>query len=138
LVDVVRGKRVSDALAWLTTYPVKRAEPIRKMIQSAAANAKSRENVAVDDLIVKEIRVDQGPTIRYFKPGAMGRSNIQRKRLSHMSVLVESKGSKKVMPKADAVDIKKPSASKKSVAGSMRSATAKKTGTSKNKLNKED
>ena len=41
------------------------------------------------DLVIKDIRVDQGPMFRYFKPGAMGRANIYRKRLSHMSVIVE-------------------------------------------------
>ena len=40
-------------------------------------------------LVIKDIRVDQGPMFRYFKPGAMGRANIYRKRLSHMSVIVE-------------------------------------------------
>ena len=40
-------------------------------------------------LMIKDIRVDQGPIFRYFKPGAMGRANIQRKRFSHMSVILE-------------------------------------------------
>ena len=59
------------------------------MIESAVANAKSLQNLESTDLVIKDIRVDQGPMFRYFKPGAMGRANIYRKRLSHMSVIVE-------------------------------------------------
>ena len=85
LVDVVRGKNVSYVLNWLTTYPLKRALPIEKMIKSAVANAK----MTPAELVIKDIRVDQGPMFRYFKPGAMGRTGIYRKRLSHMSVVLE-------------------------------------------------
>ena len=89
LVDVVRGKNVAYALNWLNTCQLKKAVPIRKMIESAAANAKSKENIDIVDLVIKDIRVDQGPMFRYFKPGAMGRANIYRKRLAHLSVIVE-------------------------------------------------
>jgi len=90
LVDVVRGKNVAYALQWLNSCSLKKAEPIRKLIESVAANAKSLQNLEFSDLIIKDIRVDQGPMFRYFKPGAMGRANIYRKRLSHMRVVVES------------------------------------------------
>lgn len=96
LVDVVRGKDVVYALNWLTTYPVRKAEPIRKLIQSAAANARSLQNVDLAQLKIKDIRVDGGPIFRYFKPGAMGRANIYRKRLSHMSVVLETIKDKEV------------------------------------------
>ncbi|BDC34323.1 50S ribosomal protein L22 [Candidatus Dependentiae bacterium Noda2021] len=89
LVDVIRGKNVAYALHWLATYPVKRAIPITKIIESAAANAKNLQGLNAEGLVIKDIRVDQGPIVRYFKPGAMGRANIQRKRFSHMSVIVE-------------------------------------------------
>lgn len=89
LADVVRGKNVAYALNWLSTCALKKAVPIQKLIQSAAANAKSLQNLDSNELVVKEIRVDQGPMFRYFKPGAMGRANIYRKRLSHVSVVVE-------------------------------------------------
>ena len=90
IADVVRGKDVNYALAWLNTLPLKRAKPMVKVIASAVANAKSRQNINADALIIKEIRVDQGPMYRYFKPGAMGRANIYRKRFSHVNVIVES------------------------------------------------
>jgi large subunit ribosomal protein L22 len=89
LADVVRGKNVAYALNWLSTCALKKAVPIQKMIESAAANAKSLQNLDSRDLVITDIRIDQGPMFRYFKPGAMGRANIYRKRLSHMSVIVE-------------------------------------------------
>lgn len=96
IVDVVRGKDVVYALNWLSTYRNKRVLPIKKMIESAVANAKQKEAISShSDLIVKDIRVDQGPIHRYYKPGAMGRAMPQRKRLSHLSVILEKKDNKK-------------------------------------------
>ena len=89
LADVVRGKSARYALNWLSTCALKKVRPIKKLIESAVANAKSLQNVDVDSLVVKEICVDQGPTFRYFKPGAMGRSNPCTKRFSHISVVLE-------------------------------------------------
>ena len=89
LADVLRGKNVRYALNWLSTCSLKKVRPIQKLIESAAANAKSLQNVEFGDLIVKKICVDQGPTHRYFKPGAMGRANPCKKRLSHISVVLE-------------------------------------------------
>jgi large subunit ribosomal protein L22 len=91
IADVVRGKDVVYALGWLTTYKTQRAEPIKKALQSAVANAKDLEDVGPEDLIIKEIRVDQGPIRRYYKPGAQGRAKPQRKRLCHISVTVQRK-----------------------------------------------
>ncbi|CDK30508.1 50S ribosomal protein L22 [Candidatus Babela massiliensis] len=91
IADVVRGKDVVYALNWLTTYRTQRAVAIKKVIESAAANAKNNGSVALDLLKIKEIRIDQGPVHRYFKPGAMGRATEQRKRLCHLSVILETK-----------------------------------------------
>lgn len=91
VIDVVRGKKVDYALNWLTTYRVCRAEPIKKVIESAVANARHNGNVDEKTLFIKEIKVDGGPVFKYFKPGAMGRANPQRKRLSHISVTLESR-----------------------------------------------
>ena len=89
LVDVIRGKNVQYALNVLATAPIKKALPVKKMIESAAANAKHLRDVAPTGLFIKEIRIDEGPQYRYFKPGAMGRSNPYRKRTCHMSVVLE-------------------------------------------------
>lgn len=90
LVDVIRGKSAAFALQWLKTISLKRSDPVRKVLESAVANAKFKQNLPLEQLHIKDIRVDQGPTYRYFKPGAMGRANIQRKRFSHISVILES------------------------------------------------
>lgn len=90
LVNAIRGKGVTYALNVLKTSTFRRAVPVRKVIESATANAKYLRNVEADKLIIKDLRVDQGPMFRYYKPGARGRSNIQRKRLCHMQVVLES------------------------------------------------
>lgn len=87
--DVVRGKNVEQAVKWLSTVAVKRSVPIKKMIESAAANAKDLHNIAMSDLKIVDIRVDHGPMQKYYKPGAMGRSNPYRKRFSHASCVLE-------------------------------------------------
>ena len=89
LVNVIRGKNVGYALNILRTTPIKRVVSIKKLIESAAANAKDLKNIEIPDLVIKDIRVDQGRIFRYFKPGAMGRAAIQRRRFSHMSVILE-------------------------------------------------
>jgi len=89
LVDVLRGKDVQFALNWLSTCSLKRALPVKKLVESAAASAKNLQNIEIDELVIRKICVDQGPSFRYFRPGAMGRSNPYRKRLSHISVVLE-------------------------------------------------
>ena len=91
LADVVRGKDVGYALGWLSTYRVGRVVPIKKVIKSAVANAKDLKGIDYSDLFLKEIRIDEGRTFRYFKPGAMGRAAAQRRRFSHISVVLEQK-----------------------------------------------
>lgn len=91
--DIIRGQSVDKAVAWLKTVNVQRIVPLLKTLNSACANAKNLHpevNVS-QELVVKEIRVDQGPIIRYFKPGAMGRANPQRKRLSHIEIILGKK-----------------------------------------------
>ena len=90
LVALVRGQRVKNALNTLAGQSMKRVIPLRKMIESAAANARYLANIELEKLTIKEIRVDQGPTIRYFKPGAMGRAASQKRRMSHMKIILES------------------------------------------------
>lgn len=91
LADVVRGKDLIYALGWLTTYRNKRVEPVKKVIESAMANAQNLAGLEKKDLYVAEIRIDEGPLFKYFKPGAMGRANIQRRRFCHISVKVSKK-----------------------------------------------
>jgi large subunit ribosomal protein L22 len=91
LAAAIRGKGAVYALGMLKTAAMRRAVPMLKVLESAVANAKDRGNVEIAQLLIKEFRVDQGPMFRYFKPGAMGRSMMQKKRLCHLSVILESK-----------------------------------------------
>lgn len=91
LVDLVRGKDVNYAIGWLVAHETQRVSPIKKLIESAVANAKSTQGVASQDLRIKEIKVDEGRTTRYFKPGAMGKAAMQKRRSCHISVVLEQK-----------------------------------------------
>ena len=94
-VDAIRGKNVQYALDWLATCPIKRAVPISKLLKSAAANAKQLKGLEARELVIKDIRVDEGPQTRYFRPGTMGRANIYRRKSAHMSVAIENLNLKK-------------------------------------------
>ena len=97
IVDAVRGIPVDRALAFLKSCSIKRTVPVQKTIFSAYSNCKNLnpDITSMSELIVKKISVDNGPVIKYFKPGAMGRASIQRKRLCHLEVILERKKSKK-------------------------------------------
>jgi large subunit ribosomal protein L22 len=90
MADLVRGKPAGSAIAMLQFTPKAAAAPLRKLIQSAVANATdlSKGAVDVDRLVVKTISVDQGPTGRRFMPRAMGRATRINKKTSHVSVVV--------------------------------------------------
>ena len=96
IVDVIRGKGVDEALAWLSTCSMKKTKPIAKILISAYSNAKKLnvKEAVMQHMFVKEIKVDQGPTIKYYKPAAMGRAAVQRKRLSHLEVVLAKKEDK--------------------------------------------
>lgn len=91
-VVVVRGETVNKALSWLKAHKVKRTRPIEKIIFSAYSNAKNvQKDISMENLYIKEICVDQGPIIKYFKPAAMGRAAMQRRKLSHLKVVLEQR-----------------------------------------------
>ena len=90
LADVIRGKNAGYALNWLMAYKTQRTEALTKLLASAIANAKHLKNIDSSKMMIKEIKVDGGPIHRYFKPGAQGRAMPQRRRLCHMSVILES------------------------------------------------
>lgn len=85
--DVVRGKQVEEALATLRFTSKAAALPISKLIRSAIANAEQKkENLDIDRLFVKTIRVDEGPTLKRWRPRAQGRATRINKRTSHIVV----------------------------------------------------
>lgn len=90
IVDVIRGKNAQYALSWLKVYGIKKALPVQKLLESAIANARNlQEDITPQDLKIEEVRVDQGPAYKYFKPSAMGRSMVLRKRLSHITIVLK-------------------------------------------------
>ena len=87
VVDLVRGKGVGEAINILTFTRRAASEPVRKLIESAIANAEAK-NADVDRLYVDTITVDEGPTLRRFRPRAMGRATRINKRTSHVTCVL--------------------------------------------------
>lgn len=91
VVNLVRGKHVEDAINILTFTHRAASEPVRKLIESALANAEAAD-ANVDRLYVEEIYVDEGPTLRRFRPRAMGRATRINKRTSHVTCVLAERG----------------------------------------------
>ena len=91
VVNLIRGKKVSDAFAILQFTPNGSTDDVAKVLKSAVANAGHNYDMNVDELIITEICVDQGPTLKRIKPRAMGRADQIRKRTSHITVVVGEK-----------------------------------------------
>lgn len=91
VADVVRGKDVNEAVKTLTFLNKKTALLIKKLIESAVANAEYKKVMDIDNLYVKSIWVDQGPVLKRFRPRAQGRAFGVRKKTSHINVVLEEK-----------------------------------------------
>ena len=91
VMDHVRGKSVADARALLRHSPRGIARDVDRLLASAVANAENNHDLVGDDLYVKEIYADEGPTLRRFRPRAQGRATRIRKRTSHLSVALSPK-----------------------------------------------
>lgn len=88
VADLVRGRRVSDALLQLEFLPKRASRAVAKLITSASANAEHNFKVKKDDLVIREIRVDEGATLKRFQPVSRGRAHRINKRTSHISISV--------------------------------------------------
>lgn len=88
-VNEIKGKNAGQALTLLKFMPLKAAGIIHKTLQSAVANAENNNELDVDKLVVKNIIVDQGPSLKRFRPRARGRAGRILKRSSHLTVIVE-------------------------------------------------
>lgn len=91
VVNLVRGKSVEEAINILTFTRRAASEPVRKLIESALANAEA-DDANVDDLYVEQIFVDEGPTLRRFRPRAQGRATRINKRTSHVTCVLAERG----------------------------------------------
>jgi large subunit ribosomal protein L22 len=86
IADQVRGLQIDKARALLQFSPRAAAQDIGKLIESAAANAENNFDLVADEMRVAEITVDEGPTLRRFRPRALGRATPINKRTSHIAV----------------------------------------------------
>ncbi len=93
VIDLVRGMSADKALAVLRFSPQSASEPVYKVVASAVANARfaaeqESRRLDVEELVVREAYVDEGPTLKRFRPRAQGRAFRVRKRTSHITVIV--------------------------------------------------
>jgi len=86
--NLVRGKRVEEALNILSSTPKVGAKVVSKVVRSALANAGQNKSIDVDTLLIKTIFVNQGPTLKRFRPRPMGRAGKIRKRTCHITVVL--------------------------------------------------
>ena len=91
VMEHVRGKSVGDARALLQHSPRGVARDVQRLLESAIANAENNHDLVGDDLYVKEIYADEGPTLKRYRPRAQGRVYRVRKRTSHLSVALSTR-----------------------------------------------
>ena len=99
VVDLIRGKNATDAVSVLRFAPQGAAEPIRKVLESAIANARVKADQTAErfderELVVASAFIDEGPTMKRFRPRAQGRAGRINKRTSHITVVVAPKPAK--------------------------------------------
>lgn len=109
VVDLIRGMEAAEAQTLLKFAPQAASEPIGKVLDSAIANATNNLNLDPTTLVISQVYVDEGPTMKRFRPRAQGRAFRIRKRTSHITVVVESREG----VHADVVEAKKATAPKK-------------------------
>lgn len=88
VIDLIRGKQVGEAFAILNHTPRAASPIIEKVLKSAIANAEHNYELDADNLVVSEAYVNEGPTMKRFRPRAMGRASQINKRTSHIIVVV--------------------------------------------------
>ncbi|MFD2466829.1 50S ribosomal protein L22 [Amycolatopsis silviterrae] len=95
VIELVKGRSVSEALAVLRFAPQAASTPLAKVIASAAANAENNLQLDPESLWIKSATADEGPTLKRIRPRAQGRAYRIRKRTSHITVVVESRPAEK-------------------------------------------
>jgi large subunit ribosomal protein L22 len=91
-VDLIRGQHVAEARRILRLSTLGASRDVEKLLNSAVANAEQRPGVIEENLLVSRAWVDEGPTLRRYRPRAYGRATRVRKRTSHVTVVVETMG----------------------------------------------
>ncbi|KSU57430.1 50S ribosomal protein L22 [[Bacillus] enclensis] len=91
VIDLIRGKQVGEAVAILKHTPKAASPVVEKVLKSAIANAEHNYDMDINSLIVTEAYVNEGPTLKRFRPRAMGRASQINKRTSHITLVVSEK-----------------------------------------------
>lgn len=91
VIDLVRGKDANSALEMLRFVPNRAAEPVRKLLTSAVANAEENFGVSRDDLFVAKITADEAPTRKWRRFGARGRFKPLLRRSSHVTIVLQER-----------------------------------------------
>ncbi|MBK7843581.1 MAG: 50S ribosomal protein L22 [Bdellovibrionales bacterium] len=91
VADEIRGKDLNEAVRILVFMKKKTAGLMKKLIESAVANAENKEVIDVDNLYVKTVYVDEGPSMKRFRPRAQGRAFQVKKKLSHINLILGEK-----------------------------------------------
>lgn len=92
VADLIRGKSAQEAWSILEFTPKRAAGPLKKVLESAIANAKHNNELAPESLNVSRVLIDEGPTMKRYTPRARGRAGAIKKRTSHITVVVAPKG----------------------------------------------
>lgn len=88
VIDEIRGKPVDEALRITRLAKSKAAQPIRKALESAIANAENNLDLDVDQLVVSQAFIDKGPVLKRMKPRSRGHADVIRRPTSHITVIV--------------------------------------------------
>ena len=91
VIDLIRGKQIGEAVAILRHTPKTASPIIEKVLKSAVANAEHNFEMDVNNLVITEAYVGEGPTLKRFRPRAMGRASAINKRTSHITIVVSEK-----------------------------------------------
>ncbi|HEY7534597.1 MAG TPA: 50S ribosomal protein L22 [Thermodesulfobacteriota bacterium] len=92
VLDLIRGSGVEEAFAALAFIQKRPAQIIAKLLKSAVANASEKGHTDTDSLYIREAYASQGPTIKRFRPRAMGRAYPRKRRTSHITLILEERG----------------------------------------------
>jgi large subunit ribosomal protein L22 len=91
VTDLIRGKQVGEAVAILRLTPKAASPVVEKVLKSAIANAEHNYEMDINNLVVSEAYVNEGPTLKRFRPRAQGRASAINKRTSHITIVVSEK-----------------------------------------------
>jgi large subunit ribosomal protein L22 len=91
VADLIRGKEVGEAIAILRLTPKAASPVVEKVLKSAIANAEHNYEMDINNLVISEAYVNEGPTLKRFRPRAQGRASAINKRTSHITIVVSEK-----------------------------------------------